>query len=132
MYSTKILTTKSSHISATLHSRLFLGCDSGGLVIRNAGVFWRQVTVYGWLQTWDTTRNSRVPTKATNTVTLYIWVDILSRTTRTTPGEIPTVKVYLSTSPSSWYGGSKQSFAYIWDETAAKSFLDTIPTKIRN
>ena len=113
---------------------------------------------HGWIQTWDATRNSGVPTKATHTwfkgkefaIKSISWNDdvmavgadegLIYLVDIRTPNEgvkisqhrDPVLGLKWSTDGTFLASGDRKGLVYIWDKRAAKSLLDTSPAKIRN
>jgi cell division cycle protein 20 (cofactor of APC complex) len=114
--------------------------------------------IHGWIQTWDATRNIRVPTKATHSwfkgkdlaIKSISWNDdvmavgadegLISLVDIRTSDEgvkisqhrDPVLGLKWSTDGTFLASGDRNGLVYIWDKRAAKSLLDTSPTKIRN
>ena len=113
---------------------------------------------HGWIQTWDATRNSRMPTKAIHTwfkgkdlpIKSISWNDdvmavgadggSISLVDIRTPDESveisqhrdPVLGLKWSTDGTFLASGDRNGLVYIWDKRAAKSLLDASATKIRN
>ena len=113
---------------------------------------------HGCIQTWDATRNSGFPTKATHTwfkgkvfaIKSISWNDdvmavgadegLIYLVDIRTPDEgikisqhrDPVLGLKWSTDGTFLASGDRNGLVYIWDKRAAKSLLDTSPSKIRN
>ena len=113
---------------------------------------------HGWIQTWDATRNSRMPTKAIHKwfkgkdlpIKSISWNDdvmavgadggSISLVDIRTPDESveisqhrdPVLGLKWSTDGTFLASGDRNGLVYIWDKRAAKSLLDASATKIRN
>jgi cell division cycle protein 20 (cofactor of APC complex) len=113
---------------------------------------------HGWIQIWDASTNSRLPTKAIHTwfkgkdlaIKSITWNDdvmavgadegLISLVDIRTPDEgvnisqhrDPVLGLKWSTDGTFLASGDRSGLVYIWDKRAAKSLLDTSPTKIRN
>ena len=113
---------------------------------------------HGWIQIWDATRNSRLPTKAIHTwckgkdfaIKSISWNDdvmavgadegLIYLVDIRTPDEGVKISQHRdsvlglkwSTDGTFLASGDRSGLVYIWDKRAAKSLLDITPTKIRN
>lgn len=113
---------------------------------------------HGWIQIWDATRNSGMPTKAIHTwfkgkdlaIKSISWNDdvmavgadegMISLVDIRTPDEGIKISQHRntvlglkwSTDGDFLASGDRYGLVYIWDKRAAKSLVDISPTKIRN